>query len=138
MFDRRYVYLMIRTKENEARIIVCRKMLNARKVERRLHRTFGDSRFIMTKKIRYRKWFQNHIKIGIAKNPVQRKNQVSKNIFKSGRTEWFAINDFELLLLHLHLWWNAVRLKAYLLTFVIIIFLIIQITGIESWKELFF
>ena len=97
LIDNRFVYMMLRTKNNEARIIVCQKLMNARKLEKRLHRQFKDSRFEMSPRIKYRKWWQNHVKIGIAKNPKRRREQVSKDIFRSGRTEWFALTDFELL-----------------------------------------
>lgn len=142
MIDRRYVYLMIRTKENEAEIITCRKMLNALKVEKKLHRKFSGSRFTMTKKVRYRQWWQNHVKIGIAKNPVQRRNQVSKDIFKSGRTEWFACNDLELLFLQIDLFYYAYKIRLRLLLFLSLTSIIVYKTSFQLWiqliKEMFY
>ncbi len=115
MLDKREVYLMIRTKSNEAKIIVSRPMFNARSVESRLHKKWSNSRFVMTKKIKYRKWFQNHVKIGIAKNTSSRRSQVSKDIFKSGKTEWFAISDIELVFLKIDLWWHSKKVYFSLL-----------------------
>ena len=137
MFDRRYVYLMLRTKDNEAEIIVCHKLFFARKIEQRLHKRFGDSRFTMTKRIRYRKWGQNHIKIGIATNPKSRQSDVSRNIFKSGKTEWFAINDLEYFFMYCTLWWYAYKWRVGLVFICLIVGVITEQFGIEIWSKLY-
>lgn len=136
MFDKRSVYLMIRTRNNEAEIIRCRTVLNARKIESKLHKRFSSSRFVMTRKIRFNKWFQHHVKIGIAKNPKLRNKQVTKDIFDSGKTEWFAINDVELSLLLCFLWYYHYKLKIQILFTITSIILLINLTGFEVWKKL--
>ena len=130
-----YVYLMVRTKKNEARLIVQRYFKNARAVEARLHKTYKDSRFTMSKRHRYRSWFQDHIKIGISKDPTQRLNDVTKNIFGSGRTEWFAMSDLEILNCRLLLWWYYWRpvINAILLIIVLILFTIVNIIYTCGW-----
>lgn len=125
MFDRRDVYLMKRTKTNEATVVDSKKMLNALKVEQRLHKIFGDSRFTMTRKIKYRQWNQHHFKIGIAKNTSRRKSQVTKNIFKSGKTEWFALNGLEYFLLRCWMNYYYIAWKVKLIFIITIIFFFI-------------
>lgn len=118
LLDRRYVYLMKRTPDNKAKMIACRRMFNARKVEKALHDLFAESRFDITRRIRFRKWFQSHVKIGIARRPKSRLRQVNENIFGSGHTEWFAVNGLELILLRAWLFWFSV--KAYVIAALII------------------
>jgi len=84
-------------------------MWNAAKIEKRLHRYFDKSRFRLTKKVFRFKWMQMHIKIGISKDPKRRLQSVNNDFFKSGNTEWFAMNIFELLLVYIWILWLAYR-----------------------------
>ena len=52
---------------------------------------------------------QMHIKIGISKDPDQRLKSVNNDFFKSGNTEWFAMNIFELLAVYAWILWLAYR-----------------------------
>lgn len=124
MIDRRHVYVMVRTAEDRADILTTRKVLNAIKVENLLHDLFRDKRFLMTEEVKQSSWVHHHIKIGISKNPKSRKNSISKNIFGSGRTEWFELNDIELVILRFWLWWYAIYWKFYLILFTSITLLI--------------
>ena len=105
----KYVYLFRRCAREEATIILKRKMWNAAKIEKRLHQYFDKSRFRLTKKIFRFKWMQMHIKIGISKDPDQRLRSVNNNFFKSGNTEWFAMNIFELIVVYAWILWLAYR-----------------------------
>ena len=50
-----------------------------------------------------------HIKIGISNNPVKRLRSVNKDFYKSGHTEWFAMNIFELIAVYIWILWLAYR-----------------------------
>lgn len=126
MIDRRHVYIMARTSDDRAEILVSRKMLDARGVEMKLHDLFGDARVEMREGLNP-SYFKHHIKIGISKNPKQRRVSISKNIFKSGRTEWFALNEIELEVLRYWLWYYSIRWKLRLFFIILLIFLIIGI-----------
>lgn len=84
-------------------------MWNAAKIEKRLHQYFAKSRFRLTKKVFRFKWMQMHIKIGISNNPTKRLRSVNSNFFKSGNTEWFAMNIFELIAVYAWILWLAYR-----------------------------
>ena len=105
----KYVYLFRRCAHNEATLILKKKMWNAAKIEKQLHRYFDKSRFRLTKNVFRFKWMQMHIKIGISKDPTQRLQSVNNNFFKSGNTEWFAMNVFELVFVYLWIIWYAYR-----------------------------
>jgi hypothetical protein len=108
MIDRRYVYIMKRTGKTRARLADCRRVMNARKVERRLHKIFASSRFVMRKRKRM-PWFGYHIKIGIATNPKERNADVDGNLYGSGKTEWFHLSAADLAYCHLLLFWFQLR-----------------------------
>ena len=105
----KYVYLFRRCAHEEATLILKKRMWNAAKIEKQLHRYFDTSRFRLTKKIWRFKWMQMHIKIGISKNPQKRLQSVNNDFFKSGNTEWFAMNIIELIFVYLWIVWYAYR-----------------------------
>ena len=84
-------------------------MWNAAKIEKRLHSYFDKSRFRLTKSVFRFKWMQMHIKIGISKDPDRRLQSVNNDFFKSGHTEWFAMNIFELIAVYVWILWLAYR-----------------------------
>lgn len=84
-------------------------MWNAERIEKRLHQYFRKSRFTMTNKINQGQWAQAHVKIGISKDVDRRLQDINKNIFKSGNTEWFAMHIVEQLIVHALIRWYAYR-----------------------------
>lgn len=116
MFDRRYVYLMQRTRKNRARLLGAWKMLNAARVERKMHILFESSRFEMRKTKRPPAWGV-HIKIGISEDPEKRLEYINKSGLKSGRTEWFYFTPGEKRYLHRLLWWYQIEPVAWPLLF---------------------
>jgi len=109
MKEFKYIYLFKRVEHKKAKVILIRRMWNAEKIERYLHDYFEKSRFKMTRRVPIGKWMQAHVKIGISKNVDQRIRAVNSNIFKSGHTEWFAMNIFELVMVMAFILWFAYR-----------------------------
>ncbi|MEM1123879.1 MAG: hypothetical protein AAGJ18_25805 [Bacteroidota bacterium] len=103
----KYIYLFRRVGNNQARLILKRKMWNAAKIEKRLHQFFAKSRFRLTKKVFRFKWMQMHIKIGISNNPHKRLRSINRNFYGSGNTEWFAMTLFELIGVYAWILWLA-------------------------------
>ena len=109
MKEIRYIYLLKRTGHDEARLVVKKRMIDADKIERKLHQHFKKSRFTMTKKIKQGQWAQSHVKIGISNDVDRRLRDVNNDFFKSGRTEWFAMHLFERMAVHALIRWYAYR-----------------------------
>lgn len=109
MKEFKYIYLFKRVEHKRAKVILKRRMWNAEKIERQLHSYFKKSRFKMTNRVQKGKWMQAHVKIGISKDVDRRIQAVNSDIFKSGHTEWFAMNIFELLLVQAFILWFAYR-----------------------------
>jgi len=109
MKEFKYIYLFKRTEHRKAKVILKRRMWNAKKIEGYLHKYFKKSRFKMTKRVPKGKWLQAHVKIGISRDVDKRIRAVNSNIFKSGHTEWFAMNIFELVMVMAFILWFAYR-----------------------------
>lgn len=105
----KYIYLFRRCGKEEATLVLKKKMWNAAKIEKQLHRFFDKSRFRLTKSVWRGRWMQMHIKIGISKDADKRLKSVNNAFFKSGNTEWFAMNIFELIFVYCWIMWYAYR-----------------------------
>lgn len=111
------VYLLRRRMLNQdkAALLASFWVWNAERTEKRLHKLFKTSRFKMTRRAGATPLapFAFHVKIGIAKDVQERQREVSRNIYGSGKTEWFRINLFQLLTIVLILLWK--QLEPFLL-----------------------
>ena len=88
--DRRYVYLLKRTRKNQAKVIDYAKVWDAAAVERRIHRLYESQRFEM-KKTKGMPWIGVHVKVGITEDMDKRLATINKSALRSGRTEWFHL-----------------------------------------------
>lgn len=107
------MYLLIRTRRNKVKNLLTLRVLFARRCEQRLHRMFQDSRFRMRKRVWFGKWWQHHVKIGIASKPIERRGNISRNIYGSGKTEWFAMTWLEIVFVMCWFWWFKLRWWAW-------------------------
>jgi hypothetical protein len=124
--DRRYVYLLKRTKKNRAKIVDYRKVWDATKAERRLHRIFESQRFEM-RKTKAPPWIGYHVKIGIAKDPEERLEEINKSGLKSGRTEWFYFMPGDLFYVScLLIYWVALPFIRIIIFIALTAFIFIQ------------
>lgn len=118
--DLRYVYILQRVTKTKVIILLALPVLNARRIEKILHEKFADSHIKDIRKEPFNKWYQlqDRIKIGIAKDPKKRVENINESNLSSGYTEFFRVTSLELGFIIGWLWWYF--LKPYLIGGVLI------------------
>lgn len=113
--DIRYVYLLHRNGE-KSRCLMSARVVGAERKESILHEKFKEQRFV----IGSRSW---GYKIGISNNIDRRITEINDN-FRSGKTEWFKLNPFQVLYVVIYLGFWDLLYKSTALLFLIVLALV--------------
>lgn len=115
----KFIYILIKENQN-IRLLYHKKVWFAEHYETRLHNMFCDKRIEEIKESDKSGVFTKVIKIGISNNTKARIENIKEDL-KSGKTEWFKLNDFEIVCVRLWVWVFWVRPYFYFGVFLILI-----------------